>query len=62
MSGILHTAYEAMARPYAVAKDYKPARMYIAKASRQLGSLSVDDEDRKVYLNQIRETNGLIGP
>jgi tetratricopeptide (TPR) repeat protein len=58
---ILCTGYEAMARAYAVAKDYDSARNYITKAREQLANSIVDDEDRKTYSDQIRETEEMIG-
>ncbi len=61
LSEILCTTYEAMARAYAVAKDKESARSYIKKAREQLSASSVDDEDKKTYLGQIRETEELIG-
>jgi hypothetical protein len=58
---ILCTGYEAMARAYAVAKDYESARDYIGKAREQLAKSTGDDEDRKIYSDQIRETEELVG-
>ncbi len=57
---VLATAYEAMARAYAVAGDYSSAKSYIGKAREQLSKLTLDDEDRGTYLGQIRETEALI--
>lgn len=57
---VLATAFEAMARAYAVAKDYSSAKSYIEKAREQLSKLTLDDEDRETYLGQIRETEALI--
>jgi tetratricopeptide (TPR) repeat protein len=56
----VHTANEAIARAYAVAKDYKNARKYLEKARHQLDKLSLDNEDRKIYSDQISETEALI--
>ncbi len=61
LQDVLHTAYEAMARAYAVAKDYRSARTYVDKAREQLDASGADDEDMKIYLDQIRETERLIG-
>ncbi len=61
LSEILCTAYEAIARAYAVAKDHQSAKDFVKKAYEQLDASSVDDEDREIYLGQIRETEGLIG-
>jgi hypothetical protein len=60
LSEILSTAYEAMARAFAVAGDTRSAKNYIKKAYEQLDASSVDDEDRKVFAGQIRETEKLI--
>jgi hypothetical protein len=61
LSDILCTAYEAMARAYAVGKDQRSAKSYVSKALRQLDASGASAEDRKVYLSQIRETEKLIG-
>jgi tetratricopeptide (TPR) repeat protein len=61
LSDILCTGYEAMARAYAIAKDYESARDYVRKARDHLARSTVDDEDRKIYSDQIRETEELIG-
>jgi tetratricopeptide (TPR) repeat protein len=58
---ILCTGYEGMARAFAIAKDYESARNYILKAREQLANSILDDEDRKIYSDQIRETEELIG-
>lgn len=60
LAELMHTANEAMARAYVVAKDYPNARRYLVKASEQLRELRLTDEDRKVYQDQIRETKKLI--
>jgi hypothetical protein len=60
LSDILCTGYEAMARAYAVAKESQPARDYIKRAREQLAKSHVDDEDRKIYLDQIQETEQSI--
>jgi hypothetical protein len=57
---LIHTANEAMARAYAVAKDYPNARRFLVKASNQLGKLRIADEDRRAYQSQIRETEKMI--
>lgn len=62
LSEILHTGYEGMARAYAIAKDNQSARNYIKKAREQLDKATgLDDEDKKIYTDQIRETEELIG-
>ncbi len=61
LSDVLHTGFEAMARAYATAKDYQSARNYLKKAREQLDkALGLDVEDKKIYLDQIRETEKLI--
>jgi hypothetical protein len=60
LTGIVHTANEAMARAYAVSKDYPKAKKYLARARGQLDRLELSDGDRKVFLTQIRETERLI--
>jgi tetratricopeptide (TPR) repeat protein len=56
LSERLVSAYEGMARAYAVAKEYSVAREFIDKARQQLRAVSLDDEDRKTYSDQIDET------
>jgi tetratricopeptide (TPR) repeat protein len=56
LSERLVSAYEGMARAYTVAKEYSVAREFISKARQQLSAMSLDDEDRKIYLDQIDET------
>lgn len=61
LSDILCMGYEGMARAYAVAKDYSSARNFINKAREQLDkSAQLDQEDKKIYSDQIRETEELI--
>src|SRR2546425_12519325 len=59
---VMGSAFEAIARAYAVAGDYSPARNYIEKAREQVSKLSLDDEDRETYMGQIRETEALMVP
>jgi len=63
LSGILHTGYEGMARAYATAKDKQSARDYVEKAREQLNNVAsgLDAEDKKIYSDQISETEELIG-
>lgn len=61
LSERLASAYEGMARAYAVAKDYPLAREFVNKARQQLRAVSLDDEDRKTYADQIDETERMIG-
>jgi hypothetical protein len=60
LSELLPSAYEGMARAYAVAQQPQLARDYIAKARKELESIG-DEEDRKIYAGQISETEALIG-
>jgi tetratricopeptide (TPR) repeat protein len=61
LSEILHTGYEGMARAYAVAKNYESAKENIKKALEQLSKApELDAEDKKIYSDQIRETQELI--
>lgn len=60
LSEILATAYEAVARAYAVAEDYASASKYLKLARDQLETLDLGAEDRRVYLGQIDETKKLI--
>ena len=57
---IAHTAYEAMARAYAVSEDYDSAKDYLNRAREALAKLKLDAEDQKVYSDQIRETEQII--
>ncbi len=62
LSEILISAYEGLARAYAIANDYQSAKNYINKAREQLGNATgLDDEGKKMYSDQIRETEMLIG-
>jgi tetratricopeptide (TPR) repeat protein len=61
LADILHTGYEGMARAYAIAKDYPSAKDYITKAGAQLKrATGLDDEDKRIYSEQIRETEDMI--
>ena len=62
LSDRIHTAYEGMARALAIGGNHKSAREYATKAREQLARLTgLDEEDRKIYSDQIRETEKLIG-
>jgi hypothetical protein len=61
LSDLLPSAYEGMARGYATANDNQQARDYIAKARKEL-ELIKDKEDRKLFADQISETEALIPP
>ena len=61
LSDTIHTAYEGMARAHAIGGDYKSAREYVAKAREQLARLTgLDEEDVRLYSDQILETEKLI--
>ena len=60
LSERLISAYEGMARAYAVAKKYPSAKEFINKAREQLRNVSLDAEDLKTYSNQIDETERMI--
>ena len=53
------SAYEGIARAYAVLNDFKKASEYIAKAEQELTKVT-DEEDRKIYAPQIAETKSMI--
>jgi len=57
---VIITAYEAMARAYATAKNYQLAREFIDKAKSYLHTSVLDEKDRGVYGGQIRETELMI--
>jgi hypothetical protein len=60
LSELLATAYEGVARGYAVDEDFASARRCLRLARKQLETLDLRAEDRKVYLGQINETEKLI--
>ena len=60
LTSIVHTANEAMARAYAVSLDFVRAEKYMRKARQQLDALKLGRDDRKVYLDQQRQTEKLI--
>src|SRR6266581_2097334 len=47
-------------RAHAVATEYPLAREFVSKAREQLHAVSLDDEDRKTYSDQIDETERMI--
>jgi len=59
LKDLLLSAYEGMSRAYATANDTGEARRYLEMARRQL-ELVKDKEDRKIYSQQIEETEALI--
>ena len=60
LSERLISAYEGMARAYAVAKKYPNAKKFTNKAREQLRNISLDAEDQKTYSDQIHETERMI--
>lgn len=60
LSEQLVSAYEGLARAYAVAKKYRSAKEFINKARDQLREVSLDAEDLKTYTDQIDETERMI--
>jgi len=56
---LLPSAYEGMARAHATANDTTEARRYVELARKEL-ELIGDEEDRKIYRQQIDETETLI--
>jgi hypothetical protein len=59
LSELLPSAYEGMARAYAVAQQSQLARDYIVKARKELESIK-DEDDKKIYAGQINETESLL--
>jgi len=59
LSDLLPSVYEGMARAYAVARQSQLATDYITKARKQLESIR-DKEDKKIYADQINETESLL--
>ena len=60
LSEMVLTANEAMARAYAAGKKFQLAKEFLDKAKSGLRNISLDDEDRKIYSDQIRETELMI--
>ena len=60
LSGNLPSAYEGMAHAYAVAMEERSARDYIKKAREALDKTEMSKEDKKVYTDQIDETEALL--
>src|SRR6266566_3127490 len=55
-----HWSFDGMARGYAVAKEYRLAKESVNKARQQLRKVVLDDEDLKIYSDQIDETERMI--
>jgi len=60
LAEMVPSAYEAIARAYAAAKDSKRAGECVAKARKLLDELPLEEEDRRIYLGQISDTQRLI--
>ena len=59
LSDLLPSAYEGLARAYAVAQQPQLARDYVVKAQKEMESIK-DEEDRKIFSEQINETESLL--
>ena len=59
LKDLLLSAYEGMSRAYATADDTGEARRYLEMSRKQLELIN-DEEDRKIYSQQIDETEALI--
>ena len=59
LKDLLPSAYEGMARAYVTATNTSEAKRYIELARKEL-ELIGDEEDRKIYRQQIDETEALI--
>jgi len=53
------SAYEGIARAYAVVKDFPKAKEFIAKAEKEFEKIT-DKKDREIYGPQIKETKAMI--
>jgi hypothetical protein len=56
----LPSAYEGMARAYVIAKENHSARDYIKKAREALKAAKMSAEDKKIYSDQIDDTEALL--
>jgi hypothetical protein len=61
LSEFLPSALEGVARAYATARDRRTAQRYLARALKQLNSLNLASQEKKVYLAQIKDTQSLVG-
>lgn len=59
LTQLLPSAYEGIARAYAIARQPQLVRDYIVKARKELDSIR-DEEDKKIYAGQINETESLL--
>jgi hypothetical protein len=59
-SGNLPSAYEGMARAYIIAKQNSSAKDYVKRARDALKAAKIGAEDKKIYSDQIDETEALL--
>jgi len=59
LSDLLASAYEGVARAYAIGHKPQLARDYLVKARKELESIK-DEEDKKIYAGQINETEAIL--
>jgi len=57
---VVLTANEAMARAHGAGKKCQLAREFLDQAKSQLSAAPLEEEDRKIYGDQIRETEKMI--
>jgi len=60
LTDLLHVAFEGMARASIAMGDQETARTFLLKARANLETLHLDADDRKAYLQQIEDTEGLL--
>ncbi len=60
LAEMLPTAYEAMARAFACGRKYKLAKEFVERAKKELQTVSLDEEDKRIYSSQIRDTEAMI--
>ena len=53
------SAYEGLARAYAVLRDYDKAKEFVLKAEKELEKVT-EEEDRAVFEQQLKDTKSLI--
>jgi hypothetical protein len=60
VSDLLCTAFEAMARAYAVGNRASSAKRFLDKAQRQLDRTALDAEGQGIFSSQLRDTGKLV--
>jgi hypothetical protein len=60
MEDLVHTAHEGLARALALRGDVQRAQSHLDLAAKLLEGQHLNAEDKKVYLDQIKETKGLL--